>query len=131
MNKFIYIYKMCTKIEETTSESLGFIRIILTSRKITSLEKICQNIINSSKHKNLKVIGPKRIPTKSLVITTRKSPCGEGTNTWDRFEIKIHKRIIDLFSEDNIVNHITTINIEPGVEVEVTYLNKKKRNLFL
>ncbi len=122
---------MCTKIEETTSESLGFIRIILTSRKITSLEKICQNIINSSKHKNLKVIGPKRIPTKSLVITTRKSPCGEGTNTWDRFEIKIHKRIIDLFSEDNIVNHITTINIEPGVEVEVTYLNKKKRNLFL
>ena len=118
---------MCTKIEETTSGSLGFIRIILTSRKITSLEKICQNIINSSKHKNLKIIGPKRIPTKSLVITTRKSPCGEGTNTWDRFEIKIHKRIIDLFSEDNIVNHITTINIEPGVEVEVTYLNKKKR----
>nr|UXY88228.1 40S ribosomal protein S20 [Cryptomonas curvata] len=122
---------MCTKIEETTSGSLGFIRIILTSRKITSLEKICQNIINSSKNKNLKVIGPKRIPTKSLVVTTRKSPCGEGTNTWDRFEIKIHKRIIDLFSEDNIVNHITTINIESGVEIEVTYLNKKKRNLFL
>ncbi len=121
---------MCSKIENTVNESVGFIRIILTSRKIKSLEKICQNIINSSKHKNLNVLGPKRIPTKSLVVTTRKSPCGEGTNTWDRFEIKIHKRIIDLFSEDNIVNHITTINIEPGVEIEVTYLNKKKKNIF-
>ena len=40
------------------------------------------------------------------------------------------KEAIDLFSEDNIVNHITTINIEPGVEVEVTYLNKKKKKYF-
>ena len=32
-----------------------------------------------------------RLPTKKLRITTRKSPCGEGTNTWDRFEMRIHK----------------------------------------
>ena len=28
----------------------------------------------------------------------RKSPCGEGTNTWDHWEMRIHKRIIDLHS---------------------------------
>lgn len=27
---------------------------------------------------NLKVKGPIRLPTKTLSITTRKSPCGEG-----------------------------------------------------
>ncbi len=32
--------------------------------------------------------GPVRMPTKVLHITTRKSPCGEGTNTWDRFEMR-------------------------------------------
>jgi small subunit ribosomal protein S20e len=115
---------MFSKIKDKNFTTLGYIRITLTSRKISSLEKICQHIIENGKDKKLKIIGPNRIPSKTLVITTRKSPCGEGTNTWDRFEIKIHKRVIDIFSQDNIVNHITTINIEPGVEIEVNYLKK-------
>ena len=43
-----------------------------------------------------------------------------GTNTWDRFELRIHKRVIDLFSSPDVVKQITSITIEPGVEVEVT-----------
>lgn len=35
------------------------------------------------------------MPTKTLRITTRKTPCGEGSKTWDRYEMRIHKRIID------------------------------------
>jgi len=43
-----------------------------------------------------------------------------GTNTWDRFEMRVHKRLIDLHSPAEIVRKITSINIDPGVEVEVT-----------
>ena len=43
-----------------------------------------------------------------------------GTNTWDRFELCIHKRVINLFSSPDVVKQITSITIEPGVEVEVT-----------
>ena len=68
----------------------------------------------------MKPRGPLRLPTKVLRITTRKSPCGEGTNTWDRFEMRIHKRVIDLYTSTEIVNQITNIAIEPGVQVEVT-----------
>ena len=64
--------------------------------------------------------GPVRLPTKVLHITTRKSPCGEGTNTWDRFELRVHKRLIDLHSPADVVKQITSISIEPGVDVEVT-----------
>ena len=53
-------------------------------------------------------------------ITTRKTPCGEGSKTWDRFQMRIHKRVIDLHSPSEIVKQITSISIEPGVEVEVT-----------
>ena len=70
--------------------------------------------------KGLKVKGPVRMPTKVLHITTRKSPCGEGTNTWDRFELRVHKRLIDLHSPADVVKQITSISIEPGVDVEVT-----------
>ena len=43
-----------------------------------------------------------------------------GTNTWDRFELCIHKHVIDLFSSSDVVKQITSITIEPGVEMEVT-----------
>eukprot|EP00178_Gracilaria_changii_P006018 TRINITY_DN20343_c0_g1_i1.p1 TRINITY_DN20343_c0_g1~~TRINITY_DN20343_c0_g1_i1.p1 ORF type:complete len:126 (+),score=11.76 TRINITY_DN20343_c0_g1_i1:23-379(+) len=96
------------------------IRITLTSRNVPALEKVCAELIKGAKDQRLRVRGPVRIPTKVLHITTRKSPCGEGTNTWDRYEMRIHKRLIDLHSPSEIVKQITSINIEPGVEVEVT-----------
>ncbi|XP_056318178.1 40S ribosomal protein S20 isoform X1 [Danio aesculapii] len=121
------------------------IRITLTSRNVKSLEKVCADLIRGAKEKSLKVKGPVRMPTKVLAdlslaytvtsdnlvhfcphvtktlrITTRKTPCGEGSKTWDRFQMRIHKRLIDLHSPSEIVKQITSISIEPGVEVEVT-----------
>ncbi|XP_053689125.1 40S ribosomal protein S20-like [Sabethes cyaneus] len=96
------------------------IRITLTSRVVRSLEKVCADLISGAKKQKLRVKGPVRMPTKILRITTRKTPCGEGSKTWDRFQMRLHKRIIDLHSPSEIVKQITSINIEPGVEVEVT-----------
>ncbi|KAK1917220.1 40S ribosomal protein S20 [Pyrenophora teres f. teres] len=55
------------------------IRITLTSRNVKSLEKVCQELIDRAKTKELRVKGPVRLPTKHLKITTRKTPCGEGS----------------------------------------------------
>ena len=96
------------------------IRITLTSRNVKSLEKVCGDLIRRAKESSLKVKGPVRMPTKILKITTRKTPCGEGSKTWDRYEMRIHKRVIDLHSAAETVKQITSISIEPGVEVEVT-----------
>ena len=72
------------------------IRITLTSRNVRSLEKVCADLISGAKKQKLRVKGPVRMPTKILRITTRKTPCGEGSKTWDRFQMRLHKRIIDL-----------------------------------
>ncbi|AFZ81010.1 40S ribosomal protein S20, putative [Theileria equi strain WA] len=96
------------------------IRLTLVSRDLKSIEKACRDIINGAKEKNLRVTGPVRMPVKKLKITTRKSPCGEGTNTWDRFEMRIYKRLIDLHSSSAVVKKITSIPLDPGVEVEVS-----------
>uniref|UniRef100_A0A8D2B1T5 Small ribosomal subunit protein uS10 n=1 Tax=Sciurus vulgaris TaxID=55149 RepID=A0A8D2B1T5_SCIVU len=55
------------------------IRITLTSRNVKSLEKVCAALIRGTKEKNLKVKGPVCIATKTLRITTRKTPRGEGS----------------------------------------------------
>src|SRR3954452_10293599 len=72
---------------------------------------VCADLIQRAKEKNLRVKGPVRLPTKVLRITTRKSPCGEGSKTWDRYEMRIHKRLIDLHSPSEIVKQIVCLFI--------------------
>jgi len=96
------------------------IRITLTSKNVKNVEKVCQELIAGAKKRKLKYQGPVRLPTKTLRLTVRKSPCGEGSKTWDRFEMRIHKRLIDLQSQAEVVRQITSIPIDPDVEVEVT-----------
>ena len=112
------------KSTEVQAVPIHKIRITLTSRNVEAVEKVCSELKNRALAKELKVAGPVRMPTKILRLTTRKSPCGEGTNTWDRFQMRIHKRIIDLYSPADEVRQITNISIEPGVDVEVTIASK-------
>ncbi len=44
--------------------------------------------------------------TKNLKITTRKTPCGEGSKTWDMYELRIHKRLIDLNAPTEVVKSV-------------------------
>lgn len=82
---------------------------------------VSADLIQRAKDKQLKVKGPVRLPTKVLRITTRKSPCGNGSETFDKFEMRIHKRLIDLHSPSEIVKQITSISIEPGVEASILF----------
>ncbi len=108
------------KVYEAPTHEQQRIRITLSSTNVKSLEKVCTDLISGATEKQLRIKGPVRMPTKVLRITTRKSPCGEGTNTWDRFEMRVHKRLIDIRSSTDVVKQITSISIEPGVIVEVS-----------
>ena len=90
---------------------------------------VCADLKNGAEAKGLKgkVSGPVRLPTKVLHITSRKTPCGEGSKTWNRFEMRIHKRIIDLHSPAEVVKQITAITIDPSVQVEVSVADAKKQ----
>ena len=105
--------------EQPEDAKIHRIRITLTSTKVKAVEKVCAELKAKALSKNLKVSGPVRMPTKQLKLVIRKSPCGEGTNTWDRWQMRIHKRILDLYSPADVVKQITNISIEPGVDLEV------------
>ena len=107
-----------TKGEEI-QEEIQRIRMTLRGRETKPLEHVCAEIVNRSKQQGYKTRGPVRIPTKVLSITTRRSPCGNGTNTWDRFEMRIHKRVIDIFCPSSVVKEITNFRIDPGVDVNL------------
>ena len=96
----------------------------LKGRYVNHLEDACNEMISRAKNKEYEVRGPKRMPTKILRVTTRKSPCGEGTNTWDRYEMRIHKRVIDIDCPSSVVKDITTFKIDSSVDVDLIVSRK-------
>ncbi len=95
------------------------IRIKLNSVDIDMLNKICDMIKDTAKKSGISISGPVPLPTKKLKITTRKSPCGNGTATFDNFEMRIHKRLIDLPANDKIIHSIMKMKIPKSVNIKI------------
>ena len=94
-------------------------RIRLSSININKLNEIIGSIRDISGKSGVVMRGPIPIPTKRLKVTTRKSPCGNGKATFDRFEMRIHKRVIDLPSDERVLHSIMRLPIPKEVNVEI------------
>jgi small subunit ribosomal protein S10 len=95
------------------------VRIKLNSTNIDMLNNICESIKEIAKKSGITIIGPVPLPTKKLKVTTRKSPCGNGTATFDRFEMRIHKRLIDLPANEKILHQVVRMQIPKSVNVKI------------
>ncbi|KAH0478685.1 MAG: hypothetical protein KVP17_002075 [Porospora cf. gigantea B] len=115
--KAIDVQKEAVQRQQDTETN---IRIALTSTNVTNLERTTRELLKTANDNDVKVKGPVRLPVKRLRITTRKSPNGQGTNTWDKFEMRIHKRIVDLVNtKPSSVKDLTRFFIDAGVDIDV------------
>ena len=95
------------------------VRVKLNSINIDMLNNMCNTIKEIAKKSGIVIRGPVPLPTKKLKITTRKSPCGDGTATFDRFEMRIHKRLIDLPANEKVLHNIMRIQIPKNVNIKI------------
>ncbi len=94
-------------------------RIKLTSTDTDKLGEVCQEIKDIAKRTGVKLVGPIPLPTKKLVVPTRKTPCGDGSNTWDRFEMRVHKRLIEVDARERVMRSIMRIRVPNEVYIEM------------
>ncbi len=94
-------------------------RIRLSSPDMKALDQVINEIKMVVKKTGVKMYGPVPLPTKSLVIPTRKSPCGEGTITWEHYTLRIHKRLIDINADERSMVLIMKIMFPEAVLVEI------------
>jgi small subunit ribosomal protein S10 len=95
------------------------VRVKLNSTDVEMLNEICNSIKDIALKSGIIIKGPVPLPTKRLKITTRKSPCGNGTATFDRFEMRIHKRVIDLPANDKVLHSIMRLNVPRSVNIKI------------
>lgn len=97
-------------------------RINLASTDISKLNEICNSIRDIAENTKTEMRGPIPIPTKRLKITTRRSPCGDGKASFERYEMRIHKRLIDLAVDERALRLIMRVPIPEGVNIEIEML---------
>lgn len=94
-------------------------RIKIACTEIDKINKICDAIKEIAAKTGVEMRGPIPLPTKKLQLTTRKSPCGDGTATWDNFEMRIHKRLIDLGIDERALRLVMRVPIPEGLNIEI------------
>jgi small subunit ribosomal protein S10 len=94
-------------------------RIKLTSTDTEKLQSVCNEIKDIAKRIGVKLVGPIPLPTKKLVVPTRRTPCGDGSNTWDRYEMRVHKRLIEIDARDRVMRSIMRIRVPNEVYIEM------------
>lgn len=98
-------------------------RIKLSATEIDKINEICQSIKGIAEKTKVKMSGPIPVPTKKVKITTRRSPCGDGKASFENYEMRIHKRVIDLGVDERALRLIMRVPIPEGVSVEILMLD--------
>ena len=83
------------------------------------LDGICQEMKQISERTGVRMRGPVHLPTRRLRFPKRKIPCGEGTATWETYEMRIHKRLIDIDAEEKTMRQIIRLNVSRSIFVEI------------
>ena len=98
-------------------------RIKIASTEIDKVNQTCQYITDIAEKTGVEIRGPIPLPTKKLKLTTRKSPDGEGKASWERYEMRVHKRIIDIGTNERALRLIMRVPIPEGLNIEIEMID--------
>ena len=95
------------------------IRIKLKSYDHNLLDKSTQRIVKTAKDTGALILGPIPLPSKKTIITVNRSVHVDKKSR-EQFQIKVHKRILDLLnSTTKTVDALMKIDMPAGVDIEI------------
>ncbi len=95
------------------------IRIKLKSYDHNLLDKSAEKIIKTVRSTGALVSGPIPLPTKRTIYTVLRSPHVDKKSR-DQFEIRSHKRLIDIINSNNkTIDSLMKLDIPAGVDIEI------------
>ncbi len=94
-------------------------RIRLLGKDTTELQNVCNQLKEIAQKTGARFNGPIPLPTKKIKIPVRKTPCGEGTPTWEQWQMRVHKRIVILDANERTMSQIMRIRVPDSIYIEI------------
>ncbi len=94
-------------------------RIKISSQNLESVKELEKSMLDVVKEYNVSYSGPIPLPTKILKVTTMKNPSGQGTVTWDKYEMRIHRRVFYLDANEKALRMLLRIKMPEDAKVSL------------
>ena len=101
------------------AKSSNKIRINLRAYEHNVLDAAAVRIVEVAKKTGAKVVGPVPLPTQREVFTILRSP-HKHKDSREQFEIRTHKRLIDIKNPSKeTMDQLTRLDLPSGVDIEM------------
>ncbi|HVU11344.1 MAG TPA: 30S ribosomal protein S10 [Phototrophicaceae bacterium] len=95
------------------------IRIRLKAYDHRVLDQSAQRIVETAERTGARVVGPVPLPTRLERFTVMRGPYIDK-DSQEHFEIRTHKRLIDVLDPDSkTIDTLMRLNLPAGVDIEI------------
>lgn len=94
-------------------------RIRLWSTNVNNLNYVTNQIKAIVEKTGVNMRGPVPLPTKRLEVPVMKLPHGEGRKKWEKWEMSIHKRVIDIAADERVMRQLMRVRVPEDVYIEI------------
>lgn len=102
-------------------------RISLKAYDHKIIDQSVSQIIETAKRTGAAVSGPIPLPTKKEIITILRA-VHKYKDSREQFELRTHKRLIDIHSPTHkTVDALTRLDLPEGVDITIKIVGKKKK----
>ncbi len=97
------------------------IRIKLKAFDHEVLDQSCEKIVETAENTGARISGPVPLPTeKHIHCVVKPTALGRSTRTMEHFEIRVHKRLIDIIdSTARTVDALMELDLPGGVDIAI------------
>ena len=97
------------------------IRIRLKGYDPQLVDQSAERIVQTAKRTGARVSGPVPLPTEKQVVTILRA-VHKYKDSREQFEMRTHKRLIDILRPSNkTVDALTNLELPAGVEIEIKF----------
>lgn len=102
-----------------TEEATNKLRIRIRAYDNKVIDTSVRQIVDTARRYGGNIVGPVPLPTEIRKYTVNRSTFVHK-NAREQFEIRVHKRIVDILDPTpKIVDALTNLNLPAGVDIEV------------
>lgn len=111
--------KKTTKKASKDTETSSRLRIRVRAYENKVLDASVKQIIDTAVRYDVKVLGPIPLPTEIKKYTVNRASF-VYKNAREQFEMRVHKRLIDILNPNQkVVEALTNLNLPSGVNIDV------------
>ncbi len=118
------ISKVVAKKEKSTERENGkvVLRIRVRAYESKILDSSIKQIMDTAVRHDAVIVGPVPLPTEIKKYTVNRSPF-IYKNAREQFEIRVHKRLIDIINPNpKTIEALTNLSLPSGVDIDVKML---------